>query len=489
VGNKNLSLLQFWRLILRTLLMLIKEFEMKYIKLSVLITLASLTMLIIFTGCKRDTSTLSPAEYPTNGDVYIDGFSGGLDYEAFSNSKLDAFEVDYKEKYKGTSSMRITVPSVNDPSGWFAGGAYISYPRDLSGYNAITFWGKASQVATVALVGFGNDNTGESKYTAWQEELTFTTIWQKYIIPIPNPEKLQAEKGMFQYSAGADENGNGYYIWFDEVQFEKVGTIAHPVADIGTQTIFSFIGDTVSIGVISVKVDGVDNEVKAYPAYLDFYANNDTVVSIENGVIRVIGDGSTVITAKLGGLDANGSITVDVGGLVPAPEPSFDPSNVISLFSNVYYNVTVDTWNPHWQYSTTENSEVTLGGDDIIQYTSLNFVGIEFVSNTLDVSEMTHFYMDMWTPDPSALPASFSIELVDFGANNAYGGGDDSSHKLTFNANTTPALVTDQWIRFDIPLSQFTGLKAVKNMAQLVLSTPADTPPNTVYIDNVLFHK
>jgi len=448
-----------------------------------------LILILSVVSCKRDVNTLEPASYPVNGEIYLDGFSGGLGYQAFTNSKLDAFQIDKLDRFKGINSMIITVPSQGDPSGWFAGGAFISPPRDLSGFNALTFWAKASQVAQIGLVGFGNDNSGNSIYSAWVNDVIFTTTWQKFIIPIPNPNKLTVESGMFQYAIGADENGNGFNVWFDEVQFEKIGTIAHPQAKLQNQTIYSFVGDTINIGEIVVTASGSNVEVKAMPAYLDFYTDNKEVIAIEDEIIRVIGTGKATITAKLGNLDAIGTITVEVGNMTPAPAPEFPKENVISLFSNLYSNVQVDSWNPNWQYSTTELSDVKIGLEDLKMYTNLNFVGIVFTSQTLNVTEMTHFHMDLWTPDPVALPAAFRIELVDFGADNAYGGGDDSSHMFVINTNTVPKLVKDEWINIDIPLSKFTGLKSKKNIAQIVFSSADNQFPNTIYIDNVLFHK
>jgi len=79
----------------------------------------------------------------------------------------------------------------------------------------------------------------------------------------------------------------------------------------------------------------------------------------------------------------------------------------------------------------------------------------------------------------------FKIKLVDFGANGIFGGGDDVEHELTFNANSTPALKTGEWVLFNIPLSDFTGLITKGHLAQLIISGN----PNTVYVDNILFHK
>ena len=57
--------------------------------------------------------------------------------------------------------------------------------------------------------------------------------------------------------------------------------------------------------------------------------------------------------------------------------------------------------------------------------------------------------------------------------------------KAEIRSDTDPALVHDQWISMDLPLSAFTGLAGMANLAQLVISGD----PGTAYIDNVYFHK
>jgi hypothetical protein len=166
----------------------------------------------------------------------------------------------------------------------------------------------------------------------------------------------------------------------------------------------------------------------------------------------------------------------------PAPTPSYPAANVISLFSNAYTNVTVDTWSADWDQA--DVTDIQIQGNDTKKYTNLVFAGIEFTSQTIDATAMTNFYMDVWTPDPTALPAVFKIKLVDFGADGVFGGGDDVEHELTFDETTTPALASGTWMSFDLPLSDFTNLTTTEQLAQLIIS--AD--PNTVFIDNVLFH-
>jgi hypothetical protein len=167
---------------------------------------------------------------------------------------------------------------------------------------------------------------------------------------------------------------------------------------------------------------------------------------------------------------------------VAAPTPTFPAENVISLFSNAYSDVTVDTWSADWDQA--DVADVQIEGNDTKKYTNLVYAGIEFTSETIDASEMTNFHMDIWTPDDTAAPAVFKIKLVDFGADGLWGGGDDVEDELTFEETTTPPLVTEEWINFDIPLSQFADLTTSGHLAQLIISGD----PNTVFVDNVFFH-
>lgn len=163
-----------------------------------------------------------------------------------------------------------------------------------------------------------------------------------------------------------------------------------------------------------------------------------------------------------------------------APAPTANASNVISLFSNAYTNVVVDTWSAVWDQA--DVAEVQVAGDDVKLYTNLTYAGIEFTSQTVDASLMTHFHIDIWTPDSTADPAVFKVKLVDFGADGAYAGGDDVEHELVFDANS--GLATETWVSFDIPFTDFINLTTRGHLAQLIISGD----PNTVYVDNVYFY-
>ncbi|MCX6266366.1 MAG: glycosyl hydrolase family 16 [Bacteroidetes bacterium] len=452
---------------------------------------ALIAILLLAVSCERKVDTLPLATYPTTADVFIDGFSSGLYYAAYGTSKVTAFSVDNNVKYKGTSSMRFEVPNAGDPNGSYAGGVFGTNPgRDLSGYNVLTFWAKASEPATIVEVGFGND-MGASKYKVTLTNLALNSNWMEFYIPIPAPSVLQQENGMFFYAA-APQNGKGYTFWIDELKFEKLGTIAHATFGIlnGNDSVKNNVetGEEYQLSDFYATFNlptGIDQKVGLASSYFTFTSSNPSVATVnEFGIVKTADTGSAFITAKVGNTDAKGSLTITVSGqsvapTVPAPVPTIAADKVISLFSNAYTNVKVDTWNTHWLYSTAENQDIQIDGDDVIRYRNLNFVGIEFSSQTVDASAMVNFHIDLWTPD-TTMNKTFKIMLIDFGANGVYGGGDDSESEVTVNS---PPLATQNWISLNIPLSSFTGLLSKSHLAQLVLS--GDLP--TVYIDNVYF--
>jgi len=452
------------------------------------ITFFTIISAILFTSCERDPNVLEPADYPVDPEVFIDGFSSGLNYAAFGGSKVTAFDVVSDVKYKGTRSMRIEVADFEDPLGAYAGGVYFTNAgRNLSGYDALTFWAKASQPANIDIVGIGND-LGQSKNLATITGLAVNTNWKKYYIPIPDPSRFKAERGMFFYSEGP-ENNNGYTIWFDEVKFEKLGTIAHPQHSIlngQDQILTSFVGVSTKIGgLVSIfnLPTGINQTVNVSPAYFNFVSSNESIATVDEfGNVSVVGGpGNAEITATNGDTEANGSLTIISRGVFEhAPTPTRNPANVISIYTEAYPNVPVDYYNGYWApYQTTLSEDFTVDGDNILNYTNFNFVGIQFTSPTVNATSMTHIHLDIFIPNTLSANTQFKIEMVDFGS-----GGNVTG------AFTTNILVSQsqQWISLDIPLSSFTGLSRRNNLAQIIF-VDVNERISSFYADNIYFYK
>jgi len=452
------------------------------------ITFFTIFSALLFTSCERDPSVLEPANYPDVPEVFIDGFSAGLNYAAFGGSKVTAFDVDNNVKYSGTSSMRIEVPDFEDPQGAYAGGTYFtSVGRNLTGYDALTFWAKASQPATIDIVGIGND-LGLSRNLATITGLAVNSNWKKYIIPIPDPSRFTAERGMFFYSEGP-ENDRGYTIWFDEVKFERLGTIAHPQYSIlngQEQQITSFVGVSTKIGgLISVfnLPTGINQTVNIAPSYFNFVSSDESIATVDEfgNVLVVGGPGNAKITATMGDTEANGSLSVISKGVFQhAPTPTRNPANVISIYTEAYPNVLVDYYNGYWApYQTTLSEDFTVNGDNILNYINFNFVGIQFTSPTVNATTMTHLHVDIFIPNTISANSQFRIEMVDFGS-----GGNVTG---TFTTNILVSQ-TQQWISLDITLSSFTGLTRRNNLAQIIFVDVNDRI-SSFYADNIYFYK
>ena len=450
--------------------------------------LGALLVLMVVGGCGRDKSS-APADFSKDPVVFLDEFGSYVIYHAFLGSDVNALDKDITEAYAGSASLSVVVPDSGDPAGSYAGGAFVAdIPRDLSGFNALTFWAKASREATLDVVGIGNDNTGTSRYIAEMRALPLTTSWTKFTIPIPLPEKLGAEQGLFYFAEGP-EGGVGCEIWLDEIQFENLGTVTNPSADLGSPTISINVGEVDTLGSFpaTYNVNGTPHTVSAAAGYFTFTSSNTGVVSVaESGIITGITEGTAELTAALGTVNASGKITVNVSGPEPvpataAPTPTEPAANVISLFSDAYTDVTVETWSAEWDMA--DVSDEIVASDSVKKYTDLAYAGIQFASPPVDATSMNVFHMDIWIPSSSS-GLEFKVKLVDFGANGVFGGGDDNEHELTFTRNTSPALASQNWVSLDVPLAAFSGLLSRKHVAQLIIS--ANFP--TVYVDNIYFY-
>ncbi len=438
-------------------------------------------------GCDDDeTSPTAPVpDVPSEGGVFLDDWAPGVSFEPFADSKADAAQVDPSVAYRGSASLKVTVPGPGDASGFFAGGALLAASSwDLSGYDVLSFWARADRNASLDVVGLGNDVSDDPAYMVETGSLEITGVWKKFYVPIPDPSVLSAEDGLFFFAEG-QEAGQGYTIWFDDIRFESLGASVVR-AGMTAQTLTLEVGATATVKGLTATVNagGVDHTVSAKPGYFTFRSSDEDVARVdEDGVITVVGLGTAGITASLGSVDASGTVVVTTGEGIAEPAPALphDPANVISLYSDAYDDVPVDTWSAVWDMADVEEAEID--GDNMKLYTNLTFAGIEFTSQTVDATDMTHFHMDIWTPDAVEGGETFKIKLVDFGPNGVWnGGGDDVEHELTF---TAPTLERRKWVSLHIPLDDFVGMTTRGHVAQLIISGDV----NNVYVDNVMFVK
>lgn len=450
-------------------------------------------------GCVREEfEDLPRARFSRTADIFTDNFVGlGSDfYFPYQGAKPDVFSVDENESYKGSASIRIDVPNADDPGGNFAGAIFRidGAGRDLQDYNVLTFYARASQAATISEIGFGQDFLGDT-YRAFRTNVKFTTNWQKFVIPIPDPSKLLEERGVFQFAAGGigpEGEEVGFSFWIDELRFEKLGTVAQPLPRIvngENQSVNSFNGVTLPVTGTSVvlNVDGFDVPVVAAPAYFNFKSSNPSVATVNNlGEVTVISAGNSRITASIGSdgnqINAIGSLIVNSEGpfdAAPTP-PSRNPSDVVSIFSDAYTNVQVDNYNGFFQFATTLGGLTTIAGENIISYTRLNFVSINmFNSPDVNVSAMTHLHLDINVRE-NLDPGDFiRVQLIN---NN---GPTETTGSI--NLGNYKPLVTEEWVSYDIPLSDFAGLGGTDDVDLIFFIS--DGTISDIFVDNIYFYR
>ncbi|WP_237590215.1 PKD domain protein [Polaribacter sargassicola] len=144
--------------------------------------------------------------------------------------------------------------------------------------------------------------------------------------------------------------------------------------------------------------------------------------------------------------------------------PTRSAENVISIFSDAYTNVANTDFNPNWGQQTTYTA-FDLNGDAMLQYSNLNYQGIQ-IGATQDVSSMEFLHLDVWTADATELE-TYLISIA-------------SGEKFIKST-----LTKDAWTSINIPISEFTdqGL-SVQDIHQFKF-----VGAGSVFIDNLYFYK
>ena len=450
---------------------------------------------LTITSCERDISDEATiATYPKVGEVFTDNFVGmGSDfYFPYGGSKPTAWSVDNQTGYNSKSSMRIDVPNANDPEGTYAGAILRTdnAGRNLTDFDALTFWVKASQGVIIDELGFGEDFF-PNKYITTLRSVSVGTAWTKIIIPIPDASKLVQERGMFRYAMGSlGTNSLGYTVWIDEIKFEKLGNIKLLNASIlngQNQTLNTYTGASQTInGLITTYnlANGQNVSVSTSPAYFNFKTSNASVATVsDKGVVNVVGlTGNCIVTASLGNTSASGSLSITTNGNFPqSPTPIHPAANVLSVFSNAYTNIVTPNFNPQFGGSTTVTTISTFNNNDIASYSSNNYTGIMFDNTPINASTRTFMHVDVFVPNGST---SVEFQIRDIGANQILNTDVNNGNPIVDDKDyrfTATGLIANQWNSINIPLAG--NIATQKNNLGAIILVGG---PNFI-LDNIYF--
>ena len=343
--------------------------------------------LTVFYSCERNFSDdVEYATFARTGEIFTDAPVGlGSDfYFPFENSKATAFSVDPDVAFESEASIRIDVPNANDPEGSFAGAIFRidGAGRNLTDYDALTFYAKASRGVIIGEIGFGQD-FGENKYQVTRTNVNLGTDWAKYVIPIPDPSKLIEERGMLWYSAGTAI-----------ALADQLGIVS--VLNTGEATITATLANVAAAGSLALTVTRAFEFAPLPPArdpsdvisiFSDAYAN--IAVDYYNGFF--IPDGQTTQGGEPP-LDINGDMVINYTDLNFVGIGFFDdvPSVNATDMTTLHIDIKVNE---------------AIGPGDFIRLELLNSVGNNQTSGayTIDGSALT---TDQWV--------SLDIPLADF---------------------------------------------------------------------------
>ena len=160
-------------------------------------------------------------------------------------------------------------------------------------------------------------------------------------------------------------------------------------------------------------------------------------------------------------------------------QPLRDAADVISIFSNAYDDITVDTFSAGFDDSSIE--DVTIAGNPTKLIDFTNFIGVDFQSNKQDASEMTHFHIDFWTETEDLVGKVFNSKFSQWGGTDA----EVSAFELNINDGTSPAIESGTWVTIDVPISDWTGDVTRDDIAQFLITSNLDK----VYVDNIYLYR
>ena len=239
---------------------------------------------------------------------------------------------------------------------------------------------------------------------------------------------------------------------------------------------------------VSKKVNVTVPDDTQWAMFFDVYFVEDGIETILTGnigetvsylyanpglyTIKIVLKGGAIATTEYTVTDFE--VTEILAPVTHAQVPEMrDAADYISIFSDAYTDIVGTDYSPWWWQSTVY-AMFDLEGDAMLQYSNLNYQGIEFGSDVDAVStSMEYVHIDVWTPDVTA----FEFYLI----------SRSSGEKFVLKD-----LVKDQWNSFDIPLSEFTdqGLTIDDIFQFKFVGSPwAADGFGTIFVDNLYFWK
>jgi hypothetical protein len=208
---------------------------------------------------------------------------------------------------------------------------------------------------------------------------------------------------------------------------------------------------------------------------LTFASSDSSIATVgASGVVAGVATGTATITTTetTSGKSTTTLVTVTAGGggggtgcgtTVPTCAPATTiPADNVMIYSDGASVPGFDSC-PNWGQATICHGEVTIAGNKSLWYSALNYEGLDWSSNPVNVSSRSKLHIDFWTPDLT----SVKVSLISAGKENA----------------VTQVLTTASWNSVDIDLSNYT----TPDLSAIIQIKLESTTPGTLYVDNIYF--
>ncbi|SHK45984.1 T9SS type A sorting domain-containing protein [Epilithonimonas mollis] len=279
-----------------------------------------------------------------------------------------------------------------------------------------------------------------------------------------------------QFNADGSANTSGWDVYLDNIYFWKpLSTQDATLSDLrvsGT-TISGF-----SSGTLSYTYD-VQPGTTSIPTVTATATQSSSNVSVtqassipgEASVLVTAEDGTTTKTYKVQFVEIAAPLTA-----APTP-PGRAPSDVISIFSDTYANIS-STKNP---FGDAKITDLTIAGNNTTRLTFTNpGSGYQYITESKDLSDFSNMHIDVWVAGPTEPGQVIQLIVQNFNEDGSF------SNNLIYNIDLATA-GTGNWYSADILFTDFTaGNRNNIKQFQVVGAGPSAFGPT--YIDNIYFH-
>jgi len=284
-----------------------------------------------------------------------------------------------------------------------------------------------------------------------------------------------------QFNADGSANAAPFNVYLDNIFFWRTETTAETDA---TLSDLQIDGET---------IEGFDPNIRNYTINLPFGSpdvpqitlatpTNDNATATITQATEIPGEATVDVVSANG--ENERTYTVTFAGTIPGdgpPEqPARNPQDVISILSDAYDDIEVDTYSADWDDSDFEF--VTVGGKTTMRIDFGNFIGIDFNSNRQNMSEMTHFHLNFWTGNDT-FDKSFNLKFSDWAGTQQ----EVSAFEYSITMASDPPIEDGVWVTVDVPLDNWTPINGSSrsDVAQFIITSNLDV----VYVANIYVYK